>query len=52
LVARGGYGPARRFSDELAAWDLAGFFYGKHFYRPAAAGEKRGEVGAARGETG
>jgi glycosyltransferase involved in cell wall biosynthesis len=21
------------FSDELAWWDLAGFFYGKHFYR-------------------
>ncbi|HMF57496.1 MAG TPA: glycosyltransferase [Pyrinomonadaceae bacterium] len=27
--------PAQRFSDELALWDLAGFFYGKHFYRPA-----------------
>lgn len=25
--------PARSFTDELAAWDLAGFFYGKHFYR-------------------
>ncbi|HJQ71512.1 MAG TPA: glycosyltransferase [Blastocatellia bacterium] len=24
--------PAQRFSDELALWDLAGFFYGKHFY--------------------
>jgi glycosyltransferase involved in cell wall biosynthesis len=27
--------PAQTFSDELALWDLAGFFYGKHFYRPA-----------------
>jgi len=24
---------AKSFSDELAIWDLAGFFYGKHFYR-------------------
>jgi len=24
---------AQSFSDELAWWDLAGFFYGKHFYR-------------------
>jgi glycosyltransferase involved in cell wall biosynthesis len=30
---RNGYGPASRFSDELAVWDLAGFFYGKHFYK-------------------
>jgi len=22
------------FSSELATWDMAGFFYGKHFYRP------------------
>ena len=26
---------ARNFSDELAVWDFAGFFYGKHFYRAA-----------------
>ena len=26
--------PADRFSKELALWELAGFFYGKHFYRP------------------
>ena len=26
--------PAERFSKELALWELAGFFYGKHFYRP------------------
>ncbi|WP_437278487.1 glycosyltransferase family 2 protein [Sorangium sp. So ce375] len=25
---------SQNFSDELAIWDLAGFFYGKHFYRP------------------
>jgi glucosyl-dolichyl phosphate glucuronosyltransferase len=23
-----------RFTNELASWDLAGFFYGKHFYSP------------------
>ena len=27
--------PGRRFAGELAVWDLAGFFYGKHFYKPA-----------------
>ena len=26
--------PASRFSSELPLWELAGFFYGKHFYRP------------------
>jgi glycosyltransferase involved in cell wall biosynthesis len=26
--------PASRFSNELPMWELAGFFYGKHFYRP------------------
>jgi glycosyltransferase involved in cell wall biosynthesis len=25
--------PAMRFSNELSLWELAGFFYGKHFYR-------------------
>ena len=25
---------SRRFSNELATWDFAGFFYGKHFYSP------------------
>lgn len=34
LLARG-KDPAQRFSDELALWDLAGFFYGKHFYKTA-----------------
>jgi glycosyltransferase involved in cell wall biosynthesis len=33
--ARGAYDEGERFSDELASWDLAGFFYGKHFYRAA-----------------
>lgn len=28
--------PAENFSNELSFWDLAGFFYGKHFYRPKA----------------
>ena len=27
--------PAQAFSDELAVWDLIGFFYGKHFYKAA-----------------
>jgi glycosyltransferase involved in cell wall biosynthesis len=27
---------AEGFADELAVWDFAGFFYGKHFYRKAA----------------
>jgi glycosyltransferase involved in cell wall biosynthesis len=26
--------PARAFKNELAWWDLAGFFYGKHVHRP------------------
>ena len=30
-----GEGAAHAFSGELAVWDLAGFFYGKHFYKPA-----------------
>jgi glucosyl-dolichyl phosphate glucuronosyltransferase len=25
--------PSQKFSHELSLWDLAGFFYGKHFYR-------------------
>jgi len=25
--------PEARFSNELSLWELAGFFYGKHFYR-------------------
>ena len=33
FLFRNGYGPASRFSDELPVWDLAGFFYGKHFYK-------------------
>ena len=26
--------PAERFSNELSLWELAGFLYGKHLYRP------------------
>jgi glycosyltransferase involved in cell wall biosynthesis len=36
VLARGLFGkrePATSFSSELAVWDLAGFFYGKHLYR-------------------
>jgi len=29
-----GRNPAENFASELALWDLAGFFYGKHFYKP------------------
>lgn len=28
---------AESFADELALWDFAGFFYGKHFYKKAKA---------------
>jgi hypothetical protein len=28
-------GSSRTFSGELGVWDAMGFFYGKHFYRPA-----------------
>lgn len=34
-VLRGRRDPARIFSGELPVWELCGFFYGKHFYRPA-----------------
>jgi glycosyltransferase involved in cell wall biosynthesis len=27
--------PARAFAGELTFWELCGFFYGKHFYKPA-----------------
>jgi glucosyl-dolichyl phosphate glucuronosyltransferase len=33
FARRGTVDPAQRFSGELAMWDLAGFFYGKHFYK-------------------
>jgi glucosyl-dolichyl phosphate glucuronosyltransferase len=33
LLMRGD--PAEKFTDELAVWNLAGSFYGKHFYKPA-----------------
>jgi len=37
-VFRGALGKSRNsakhFASELALWDLAGFFYGKHFYKP------------------
>lgn len=29
--------PSRTFTNELAIWDLAGFFYGKHFYKTESA---------------
>lgn len=34
-ILRAGDGQAKkRFTRELAVWDLVGFFYGVHFYRP------------------
>jgi hypothetical protein len=27
--------PAELFGDELKVFDLVGFFYGKHFYKPS-----------------
>jgi glycosyltransferase involved in cell wall biosynthesis len=41
------FGPgarARRFANELAWWDLAGFVYGKHWQRPAAAANRAESV--------
>jgi glycosyltransferase involved in cell wall biosynthesis len=32
-AAKGNEDPSEKFSNELSFWDLAGFFYGKHFYR-------------------
>jgi hypothetical protein len=32
-VAEGTEDPSEKFSNELSFWDLAGFLYGKHFYR-------------------
>ena len=40
---------AENFNDELAVWDLVGYFYGKHFYKPAPA--RRTEAGTTN-ETG
>lgn len=44
------------FSSELAVWDIAGFFYGKHFYRPprppqSGVPEGRNKVGGNEGRT-
>jgi glycosyltransferase involved in cell wall biosynthesis len=32
-IAKDNEDPSEKFSNELSFWDLAGFFYGKHFYR-------------------
>jgi len=32
-IAKNNGNPSEKFSSELSFWDLAGFFYGKHFYR-------------------
>jgi hypothetical protein len=31
---RAGRDPSHLFTHELSVWDLAGFFYGKHFHKP------------------
>jgi glycosyltransferase involved in cell wall biosynthesis len=36
-----GDSPDQSFAGELAVWDLVGFFYGKHFYRPPEEGFQR-----------
>ena len=33
-IVSGSASPVDRFASELNLWDLAGFVYGKHFYRP------------------
>ena len=43
IVKRRSQSP-RTFSGELALWDAAGFFYGKHFYRPPGS-ERSGSAG-------
>ena len=37
-VITGSGSPADRFASELNMWDLGGFVYGKHFYRPPRTG--------------
>jgi glycosyltransferase involved in cell wall biosynthesis len=34
---------AQGFAGELAAWDVVGFFYGRHFYRPESKAEAEPE---------
>ena len=34
-IVTAGCEPDESFAGELAVWDLAGFAYGKHFYKPA-----------------
>jgi glycosyltransferase involved in cell wall biosynthesis len=47
----GGSNPAQGFSHELALWDLAGFFYGKHFCRPEGGREAAHRPGSSSSET-
>ena len=41
LSAKRAKDDAERFENELATWDLAGFFWGKHFYRAPASTERQ-----------
>jgi len=54
---RRGADPAGRFEDELACWDLAGFFWGKHVHRlepsllrPAAHTDALASIGGTSSE--
>jgi glucosyl-dolichyl phosphate glucuronosyltransferase len=37
IFALGNRQPSERFSAELATWELAGYFYGRHWYRESSA---------------
>jgi hypothetical protein len=47
VKSAGGIGAERRFTNELAWWDLAGFFYGKHRYRHGSRAERTDELKTA-----
>jgi glucosyl-dolichyl phosphate glucuronosyltransferase len=55
VLARGLFGktdPATSFASELAVWDLAGFFYGKHLYRSKPDVEPQGSGTGHQGTDG
>lgn len=46
-----GRNASQNFSGELDAWNLAGFFYGKHFYRPEGGRAATRRPGTSSSET-
>jgi hypothetical protein len=40
---------SRTFNDELSAWDAAGFFYGKHFFRTSGSQQPHKQSGQDTG---